>query len=1251
MTLLRHFLLAALAFTTLLHGEPGQPPPAIVLPDTLATTATGRTIDGKPWTYLVVLPSDPASIAGKRFRIHLKPAAIAAAGNFSPIGEIQPVTDPTTLAVLIQRGIALGDDSKTVREIIDSLVADWAPGSLDLPDEPHHRLAALIHRGASSESDAATLRALSLAHPVFRLALGLAWGGPIPVPAGTTCTIEVREVAPDGMDLAVVGRCEFIAGQPAALTAPSAPVQLPDLTAEGDLTIKLRWGVPTPLRRQALQTTGFRVWRVPSAASLPNPPTLAQLTATPGIKQITIAPILLTKLFTSGNPATATDAANFSTDPTTFFTADNNGRDEFINTQTVRGAPPILQPTGTPHIENTTYQYYVAALDWLKQPGPLSTAGNGVAVRTLPPPIPSNLLVEEKHLGGTATNIRLQLSFDPNPNVPGATPTERYAIYRGDSGPQSLERRNYLLPRPELPLPPAETGLSALATLNHQPTRLSFTDNALPAAANQATTFWYAIRAIHDTPLGPVYSAPSPPVFGTFHDYRGPNAPTGTLHTDPLRALCREATASYIASEALPATAIVPFKGRIIRLVARRLDPEITTVQFIAIDPRTANTGSGPRIVFAPGQDEVFFDAFFADPTGNPNVPTQVVFAAACLARNGSASYIAWRQLGWGTGGIAASATQRTRITFECASSPTSQLATTGTFGSKMLETPPNPVFAFEQTTVRATFPTTTYDGRTAIITTLRGVTSRQAVKVKGSTLTFADPGRLPGAPAATHTFRIVRPFQPHGGSNPSADQLPPAWPVAITWPPPPPETEHVTGDLANTLSVALTLTPESKEYQVHRQVDAAPMTLIAEGIADHETHALQEIVVADRPNLPASGRICYFARLVDRHGNASPLAQIGPCIDLIAPTPIPVLNDPKPAGTSAAPKMQLSWFCPPQGVRRFRIRLVDLTSGTESVSSPGATQLPVDANHPVYFNPSPAGVAPTSLAQGTSFATHLQAPLNEAADPPSTHTAEFNIQADHEYHVEVEAVGLNPDDRQRSLPRKFVWRSPVASGAVAWPARPLPKVVDGIPLNLQARELHPGNPYFASCYASPLQPFDAESTPVLVPLALLPVTANGFSSSRSGTVPEIQVGSFPLLTPDTASPLYRGSIDPNAHLLSIPSAASTSQLVPLLPVVIYRQVVAAQGLNTTNTGELVQCSPMVTRIAWRNNAPSCAIVDPLIVTLPAYSSGNFTSASLWLPDTKPVVAGSTYRYFLVRFATDGEIEQVIDCGTVTITP
>ena len=154
MTLLRHFLLAALAFTTLLHGEPGQQPPAIVLPDTLATTATGHTIDGKPWT-----------------------------------------------------------------------------------------------------------------HPVFRLALGLAWGGPIPVPAGTTCTIEAREVAPDGMDLAVVGRCEFVAGQPAA--------------------------------------------------------------------------------------------------------------------------------------------------------------------------IPSNLLVEEKHLGGTATNIRLQLSFDPNPNVPGTTPTERYAIYRGDSGPQS----------------------------------------------------------------------------------------------------------------------------------------------------------------------------------------------------------------------------------------------------------------------------------------------------------------------------------------------------------------------------------------------------------------------------------------------------------------------------------------------------------------------------------------------------------------------------------------------------------------------------------------------------------------------------------------------------------------------------------------------------------------------------------------------------------------------------------------------
>lgn len=1232
-----------------------QPPAQITLPDSVATTATGRNVSGKSWAYLVLQPSDPTALKNKSFRVYGKNAGLNAAGTFAPLGEVRPVTDTTTIDVMISRAVTLGADLNELTGVVNMLIDQWKIGNQRLTTNLASRIGMLVNRAQQSEKDAATLRQVAVNSPAIRMALGLAWGGPINLPPGNAYTFEVREISATGADVAVVGRCEIITGHGASLAAPPAPVQVPDLRPEGDLIVKMRWALSTNLRRQALQTTGFRVWRVAGNASLPTNPTLAQVLAAPGAKQVTGSPVLLSKLFTFGNPAIATDVANFTEDPNTSFVQDDNGRDQTVAIEPKPETPPFVQKVGVPHVANTTYKYYVAALDWLGQPGALSSAGTGIAIRTLPPPVPSGIKVEEVNLGGASTQMRLRVSFDSNENVAPNVTSTRYAVYRGGSDAQSLEKRNYLLPDPELPLPPTEPGLAALTTLTHGSGRLSYTDTGLEGTNNLTSTFWYSVRAINDTPLGAIYSAPSPPIFGTFHDYSGPSAPFGSIDPDCLHALCREDTTQFVTSEALSATDVVPGKGRAIRLKARRLSNEVTRVQFLVIDPRTSNAGAGPIMVFAPGENEVIFDTIWLDPASS-DTPANLIFGAACMSSSGSLSYIAWRQLFWG-GSISSSSTHRTVIGFECHVGATTSLSSSSPFSAKMLINPGTVSYSAEGQTIQALLNTTAYLDRTAVITVSRsGQAARSyTAKVANNTILFADPGRVPGAPSATYSVRIVREYQNNAGVNATSGDLPPAWPSNYPWPPKPTFCPHVTSQAANgdtSVTLTVNLSSDTVEYRVFRQIDGGEMAMFAEGVADESTSNFDSIVVTDQPNLPVSGRVCYFAQLVDQHGNTSPLKQIG-CVDILAPTPVPVLNEPKVLGSSAAPLMGLEWFCPAEGVKRFRIRIVDLTSGEEVVTSPTASEMPEDDSEPLYFNSMPGSATQTSLPQGSIFATNVTQALGDnGTPPPSNHTAQFSVQLDHEYQVEVMAEGIIPDDIKRSLPREFTWRAPIASGSVAWPARPMPRVVDGTPYNMIARELRANNPYFASAYAAPLKHFNDEITPVVIPLGMMPITANGYNSSRVAPEPTVQRGSWPLLSVSNTSFLYRSSIDPNDYFFTIFSAESASKSVTVPPVVLYRQIVHANFSDTTNTADMVQASPLVSSIAWRNENAKVAVVDPLIVTIPTYdtNTSSYTLASFWLPDTKPVTIGYTYRYFLVRFDTNYEIEQVIDCGSVTIS-
>jgi len=119
---------------------------------------------------------------------------------------------------------------------------------------------------------------------------------------------------------------------------------------------------------------------------------------------------------------------------------------------------------------------------------------------------------------------------------------------------------------------------------------------------------------------------------------------------------------------------------------------------------------------------------------------------------------------------------------------------------------------------------------------------------------------------------------------------------------------------------------------------------------------------------------------------------------------------------------------------------------------------------------------------------------------------------------------------------------------------------------------------------------------------------------------------------------------DPNANIpISLQNGSGGMQ-----GVVLYRQQVANQ-LFPTVSGDVIQVSPLVRKIAWipttvgGNNG--ARLVDPFFaLRLTAPPDADHIIA-LYLLDTQGVIDGARYHYYLVCFGTDGEITQTIDAG------
>jgi hypothetical protein len=1234
------FVVASAANDKSAAQEAFVPPAKISLPSVLSTTATGKSIAGQPWEYVVWQTSDYAWLKNRTLSIHIKPGAADADTSYTLLGTTGITTDPATLKVLLDRAKAIATNPEEANEapqdtelgtILDSLCANWKVASEPVPATREGKLSALVKRALTHEEDASTLRQISISYPAVRMALGLGWAGPLPVPDGSTATIEVREHDPVAkMDLQVVGRVTFLAGRPVTLGRASTPRQVPDLTSEGNLCVKLRWAVDDTLRRQALQTTGFAVWRMDNApaASIPTATEIAN-----GF-QLNRYPVDIPKLLTEGQ------VADFTHDPKTYFAIDRG-------TNNVVGAPGFTA-------EGTRY-YCIAALDWLGQPGPVSVYKLCHIVKTTPPQVPTGLSVEERTVDDASPNQRrLRLTFDgnsavPHPDVPAAS---RFAIYRG-GGPQttSLAELNRLLPNPELPIVPPLSGINPLVLRTATTGRMIYNDSTLqPTPENLSRSYWYSVRAIRDTALGEIYSAPSPPAFGTFRDREGPLAPDGSLAIDSPVTLVRYLSKS---SETLTDGSAGIGNGRWLRVRCSRAGR--TDIRSVALHLVDTSTGAvvlaRPKVVFGNGIDEVYVDYFWYNPR-TASAGSYENLTAVCTAESkyGVSSFREAIALTWTTDG-GASQTLRTVVRFEAKVETDSQLNFGNVAPRPRMEALTGGYSLTNQgSSVTLTFNSAAWNGRKAIIRIVRSGfpdVVRLAKVNANRRVIFDDPRfTISGQPPGGYTIHFRKDTQ---------SPMPVGF-TGQTWLPSGKEGGHlsfspVTGGLPS-LWITLGVTPGSAEYRVYRQVDGGQMGLIAEGACDDSSPngIPPQILVEEKPNIPTNAVVCYYGQLVDSSGNPSALKQIGECIPVIAPIAAPVVDAPEQKGTIASPQMTVKWFASKSGVKNFQVCVKEKATGAVLANPAGATKLPTSASFGVYFDKSPTGSLPEiSIDPPIYVMDLLETPMGAVPpvpEEPAVFSLTYDVKPDTEYIVDVTAIDLAGNPAATSLPQKFTWRGQVASGSVPWPARPLPPVIDGEILGVRAISVTPS----VIAGQGPANYYNADRLPVFVTIGLMPLhPTSGFTteiiSGGGVTVPEPAV---PSLLADTEDKRYRGAQDPNAHLFKTISPL-TNLPTPVRQVVLYRQLTATQGRDTSQTADVIQVSPLIQSIMWiPRSGGRQAFVDQHVVAFPVYIAPEFDSVLLGIADIHPILYGSTYRYFLVQFDATGEILQTIDAGTIT---
>lgn len=1269
----------------------GRAPSQTAYPDLLSTAATtALDAQGRPLGYITWSAGTTRLTDGRAYAVFLKPALPAAPGEFRRVGVVQRTVDPLVLAPLLTRGAALGEfagkrDSQ-LRELFAWLRGRDA-GEFSFPEpafgQPQpdaatvravqsaqfqaqlaatasmtaaQRLGGLLQRAATDAETAATLRQMGALYPSVAMAHGLAWGGPLGVSVGTAVTLEVREWdVTSGTSLAVVGRAVLAAGQPEALPPPGAPVQLPEANPKGDLNIKLRWATPDALRQRALLTRGHNVFRVPLAVAVARgwdaapPATLAALQTEPTTRQVNPSAILTGKLFT------AAEAANFGPggDATTFYYADDNDR---FRDQNGDG-----QPDGTPFADGEEFVYFATTRDLLGRDSAPSAGGRGEAARRIPPPVPGGLAVENlfsftdpagNPYAGNVGRQLFRLEWTPNVLRPAgdglpADVTTEYEIFRLDGDattPPGVASIALLQTREGLA---SLEAIGPIRVVTHVPGGpLTILDDALDPVADAMKTVAYTIRAVYRrTPGSPALrSGFAPPVFATLRTYDGPPAPEAWVEVNRARAAV---LAQPTAFEAL--TESVPANERVFRLrvTSRDLRADYAEFRVVYFDPVLGAVERAlGRHEFAPGDPSVELET-----TLPANVASSDATIFFCRVGNssGAVSRDVPREFAQHPGATTAVVVrwltgEISNATLDPADALAATLiAQTAAFGS--VERSSFPTY-YPQ--AQAGDPPRAAPVNPAVRAVTTGLgwslgtecTVQRFDVAAGGVWTFLAPGTvrpLAAGGAAVYFFDPVLNFELGGLGTYRGLRLRVLESGEVTVPLLAAANASGEPTAGGAMTAFVRLCGEAREYRIYRQIDQGALSLVGQGTSATGPDGCAVISFTDAMPSGSCVQRKLFAQVFDRHGNPSPLVKAGEAVACGIALPVPRLETPEPGGTAAAPTVRLRWFCPTPGVERFEFGATSKTDTATTAQALLTSAFSVVAQPAGSTLKTKAKFGPAALSK--IFFRYLT-PL--IGSPPFPQTGpvfqiEIPVQPNREYQFTLAALGGGGRGKTSPM-QKFTWKLPQAPVdlRIPWPARPLPPVADFHPLVEAVVFPLPGPGESGQI----LWPGNSDQHPVGVRIARQEITL-GTEDYYQGA------NGMYSLNPRESSPAST-RLDFNQQVFR------RGPNDGLLPVALYRQQIA-NDIFPNVSGDVVQCSPLITSIQWElnpsPNAPGARLTDPHIGFVPVDAGGK-RYLDLFLLDTQPVVAGASYRYFLVKFHPQTrEMEQVIATAATAAIP
>ncbi|HTI72322.1 MAG TPA: hypothetical protein VMF06_20275 [Candidatus Limnocylindria bacterium] len=551
----RTLWLTACVIGLLAAGIPAWAQPIQNAVFTLGTTT--RDTNNNPWAYIVLQPTDPASLKLRSLAIYAKPGNAASASPYTRQSVVGLQTEPLTIDALLTRSKSLGEDLGQLEHRVDNLFAALMPSTnMTLAQ----KLSIVIRGSIENPQNFGSLILLGRLHPGVNLCLGFGYAQQLT--NGPLTTFEVRDYdATNHTDRGVLGRITITNGVSFVLPPPGRPAYVPERGGMGQLNARFRWATPVALRQVALLSAGFDLFRVPKAVAeasgyTNSPPTTAQLLGNPATVRVNTQPIFKNRDYDDDLAA-----ADLLADPKTFFIADDNGL--------AQAHPPELPVR---FHNGDQFYYYVAARDLLARNGLLSP---GVLV-TICDRLPSDAphlpqVVNDYVFDGVNEIQKLKVLWKPVTNPPPDKHITGYVVYRWTDPEEALQ----------FGANPGSHRISGIIPHVVGKTNYSYIDNGVgapSAPADYGQTFWYTVRALDDGACdGGNLSPNSSAAFGVLRDRTGPNGPGG----GPVALCCLPGVApdkSYnrpFPSGQKPDPEIAYFE-----IVCKRADAQIAWAEF-----------------------------------------------------------------------------------------------------------------------------------------------------------------------------------------------------------------------------------------------------------------------------------------------------------------------------------------------------------------------------------------------------------------------------------------------------------------------------------------------------------------------------------------------------------------------------------------------------------------------------------------------------------------------------------------------